>query len=249
MMKKLGYIALITGLIACGGENANDCFQVSGNVVQQQVEVTPFDRILVNEGIEMTIQEGIDYEVIITAGENLLNDVRVEVVDNQLVLSNNNTCNFFRSYAPVKMHVTAPNITEIRSSTQFDIHSEGILTYPQLSILSEDYSGNYLNSGNFYLTINNTSFTLTFNNLSNCFISGETESLTVGFYGGNSRFEGATLLAKQVNVFHRSANDIIVYPVESLQGNIYSTGNVIAVNIPPVVNVTEHYKGKLIFQN
>jgi len=37
--------------------------------------------------------------------------------------------------------------------------------------------------------------------------------------------------------------------VDMLEGDIYSTGNVIAVNEPPVVDVTAHYKGKLIFDN
>ena len=249
MIKKITHIVLILIFSGCNSENAGDCFQTSGDVVQQPVEVMPFDRILVNEGIEMIVSEGPDHEVIIETGKNLLNEITANVVDGELVLSNDNTCNFFRDYAPATLYVTAPDITEIRSATQFDIRSEGVLTYPQLHIMSEDYTANVLNTGDFYLTINNDLFEVTFNNLSNCYISGETQSLDVGFFAGNSRFEGAELLATQVTVFHRSSNDIIVHPIDALEGGIYSTGNVISLNEPPVVNVTEHYKGKLIFQN
>lgn len=249
MIKKGIYSVLILISAACSSENAGDCFQTSGTAVQQEVDVMPFNRVLVNEGIEMIISEGAVHQVMITTGKNLLNEIQVQVVDNELILSNNNGCNFFRNYHPAKIYVTAPDITEIRSSTPFDIRSEGVLTWPQLHILSEDYSGDYANTGDFYLTINNNAFEITFNNLSNCFISGATNSLEIGFFAGNSRFEGADLLAAQVSVFHRSTNDIIVNPTDVLEGDIYSTGDIIAVQEPPVVNVTEHYQGTLIFQN
>ncbi|MEM9687436.1 MAG: head GIN domain-containing protein [Bacteroidota bacterium] len=249
MIKHIPYLLLSALFLACNSENANDCFQTSGTVIQHTVTVTPFDKITVNEGIEMVIEEGITHEVVVEAGDNLLNDIQVDVVNDRLILSNHNSCNFFRNYDPAKVYVTAPNITEIRSATPSDIRSEGVLNYPQLHILSEDYSGDYLNSGDFYLTVNTTDFRVTFNSLSNCFISGETETLHIAYASGNSRFEGGNLIARQIDILHRSSNDIIIHPTEVLEGDILSTGHIIALNEPPTVNVVEHYKGKLIFQN
>lgn len=240
---------LVAVVCSCNSESAPGCLQVSGDVVQQEVAVTPFHRILVNEGIEMVIREGLDYQVLVKTGRNLLNEIAVQVANDELVLSNNNTCNWFRSYAPATVYVTAPDIAEIRVSTQFNVRSEGVLTYPQLHVFSEDYSGDHLTTGNVYLTVQNSSFSVTFNNLSNCFISGETDVLNIGYYGGNGRFEGGGLVAKQVTVFHRSSNDIAVYPTERLEGSLYSTGNLIMLNEPPVVNVTAYYKGQLILEN
>lgn len=249
MKTKLYHILLLAALLAgCNSENAGDCFQVSGDTVQQQVEVPPFTRILVNEGIEMVLREGIEHEVIIETGKNLLNEIQAKVTDGQLILSNTNGCTVFRDYAPAILYVTAPDITEIRSSTQFTIRSQGTLTYPQLHVYSEDYNGEYLNTGDVYLTVDNNHLQVTFNNLSNCYVSGATNNLTIVFAAGNSRFEGATLTAARVNIFHRSSNDIIIHPVNELTGEIRSTGNIIAVHEPPVIEVTEYYKGKLIFQ-
>lgn len=249
MIKKRIYLGLALLFAACNSENAGDCLQTSGDLVQQQIATAPFTRILVNEGIEMIISEGPVHEVTIETGENLLNEIEVRVEGNELVLSNNNNCNLFRNYDPARLYVSAPNVTEIRSSTQFNIRSEGVLTWPQLHIISEDYSGDFANVGEFYLNVANDSFEVTCNNLSNCFIEGTTNNLTIGFYAGNSRFEGANFIAAEVTVFHRSSNDIVVHPTDVLQGDIYSTGDVIAVNEPPVVSVTEHYKGNLIFEN
>lgn len=42
---------------------------------------------------------------------------------------------------------------------------------------------------------------------------------------------------------------MIVNPIQQITGEIRSSGNVIAINRPPIVNVKEFYTGKLIFRN
>ena len=81
------------------------------------------------------------------------------------------------------------------------------------------------------------------------FISGTTNNLFIGFYSGDARFEGANLIAQNVEIFHRSSNDMIINPQQSLIGEIRSTGDVISLNEPPVVSVQELYTGRLIFQD
>jgi len=248
-MKKLLYILTVLIIFACDSEDANDCWQKSGDIINREVETEPFTKILVNENIEMILKEGPGQKIVVETGENLLNDIVVEVIEGELILTNNNSCNYVRDYTSTKIYVTAPNITEIRSSTQFDISSDGVLTYPDLIIYSEDFREAYQTTGNFYLEINNESFRLVFNNLSNCFISGSTNNLNINFAAGNCRFEGENLLAGTINVYHRGSNDIIVHPVESITGNLYGTGDLILVNQPETVEVEQHYKGKIIYQN
>ena len=42
---------------------------------------------------------------------------------------------------------------------------------------------------------------------------------------------------------------MILFPIESIKGDIWSTGNVVLKNNPPEIQVTEHYKGKLILSD
>jgi len=248
-MKKLLYIILLVFLFSCNSENAGDCFRTSGSIIQQEVALDVFDKILVNRDIELIIEEGITQKVVIETGENLLNDVEAVVVDDKLILTDNNTCNYVRDYGITKVYVTSPSITEIRSSTQYDISSNGVLTYPNLTILSEDFNApDTFSVGNFYLQIDNLSFNVVFNNLSNCYVSGMTNNLNVTFASGLSRFEGRNLLAQKVSVWNRSSNDMIIHPGQEITGKISGTGNVICVNHPPIVNVEEQYKGRLIFE-
>ena len=248
-MKKLIYIFGFVLFYGCDSESALDCFQTAGNIIQQEFSVSSFERILVNRDIELIIKQGVSQQVIVETGDNLLNDITVEVIGNQLELSDNNNCNFVRDFGITKVFVTTPNLTEIRCSTQFEIKSDGVLDFNDLNLLSENFnSPNTLPIGNFILNLNVVNLNVVTNNLSLFYLSGEAENLNINFANGDSRFEGENLIAQNVSVFHRGTNDMIVNPQQSITGSILSTGNVISVNQPPIVDVEEVFNGRLIFE-
>ncbi|WP_179020962.1 head GIN domain-containing protein [Winogradskyella forsetii] len=247
-MKKLVYLLCFL-IVSCNSEDANDCFQTSGAIIQQEIPVSSFERILVNRDIELIIKDAPEYKVTIETGENLLNDVEVEVIGTQLVLIDNNSCNYVRDYGITKIYIEAPNLTEIRTSSQYDVTSEGILNYDTLNLYSEDFNvENEFTVGDFRLTINSDNLRIVSNNLSFFYIEGQVESLVVGFYAGAGRFEGENLIAQNVTVYHRSSNDMLVNPQKSLSGELRGTGNLISVNEPPIVDVERFYTGQLFFQ-
>ena len=167
----------------------------------------------------------------------------------QLVLTDNNTCNFVRDYNVTKIYITSPNIIEIISSTQFQINSEGVLNYPTINVLSEDYHDpSIIAVGVINLTLNSQTIKVVGNNLTSFNLSGMTENLNVNFAAGDGVFNGASLIANEVNVFHRGTNNIIVNPQDVLEGRLVSTGDLISVHQPPVVDVEVLYIGSLIFQ-
>ena len=209
-----------------------------------------FTKIVVNRNIELILKSGTEFKIVIETGKNLLNDIEVKVVDMQLQLTDNNTCNYVRDYVATKIYVTAPNIIEIRSSTQYDVSSEGILNYNSLHLISEDFNApDSFTVGDFRLDVNLTTLRITTNNISSFYITGQTENLRIGFFAGAGRFEGRNLIAQNVDVFHRGSNDMIINPQQSLTGELRSTGDLISVNQPPNVDVEQFYTGQLIFGN
>ena len=247
MKSYIKYLTIITLFFSCNSKNAGDCFQTAGTIIQQEFTVANFDKILINERIELIIKEGATQKVVVETGENLLNNIDIQVVNNQLITTNNNKCNFVRDYGLTKVYVTSPNITKIRNSSEQAVRSNGVLTYPSLKLVAEDFQSNYLNVGDFYLSVNNTQLTITSNGISNFYIDGQTTNLNVGFYAGDSRFEGKNLIATNVKITHKSTNDMLVNPQAKIEGDIFSLGDVIAFTQPAIVNVTEHYQGRLIF--
>jgi len=252
IQNSIAFFGIIFLLIftSCDSKDANDCIQASGTVVKEERPVTPFSKILVNEGVSMIIKQGDVYKVEIESGENLLNDIKVEVVDNQLILTDTNVCNYVREYDNTNIYVTAPTISEIRSATQREIYSDGVIEGERLVVYSENYQNNeYLTSANIYLDVNVTSFQIIFNGISNIFIDGTATNLNVNMASGNGRFEGRNFSVENATIYHRSSNDVIVKASKSLKGDIYSTGDVISVGTPESVQVNEHYKGKLIYED
>ncbi len=249
-MKKLAYILCILLIFACDSESASDCFQTTGTIIQKEIPISSFETILVNRDIELIIKDGSDHGIILETGENLINDIEVNVVENELQLTDSNTCNYFRDYGITKIYVTSPNIESIRSSTQYDISSEGILTYPNMTLISEDFNapGNFT-VGDFRLQVNSSSLSIISNNISSFYVSGQVDNLNIGFYSGAGRFQGESLLAENVNIFHRGSNDMVVNPISSLTGELSGTGDLISLNNPPVVEITQLYSGQLIFDN
>ena len=247
MKNFLKYCFVLCLFYSCNSEDASNCFQTAGTTIQQEFEVATFNKIIVNERIELIIKEGVDQQVIVETGENLMNDIKVSIENNTLVLTNDNTCNFVRDYGNTKIFVTSPNLILIRNSSELAVRSDGILTYQTLQIIADDFESDYLNVGDFHLTVNNTTLRVTSNGISNFYLDGQTTNLTVGFFAGDSRFEGENLIATNVIITHKSSNDMLVNPQVSISGNIYSLGDVIAFNNPATIDVTEHYQGRLLF--
>lgn len=235
-------------MVSCNTESVNDCFQTAGHIIQQEVPVSDFTSIRVNKNVTLIVRQGSENKVVVETGKNLLNDVEVLVENGELILNDFNDCNFVREYGTTKIYVTASNITKIHNASQFDVHSEGVLAYPLLELLS---TGGYetLRIAGFQMQVDTGKLSLLFNKYAFARISGKTNELSLTFTISDGRFEGADSIAQHVKVAHRSSNDMIVHPVQSLKGYIRSTGDVIAVNRPPVVEVEEAYTGRLIFRD
>ena len=232
---------------SCDKEDAWGCIQTAGAPVVQVLNVEAFERILVNRDIKLVVKQGHDYKVEIQTGENLLSDIEVVVVDNELQLSDRNSCNYVRDFGLTKMIVTTPALKVIRSSTQYLTSSEGVLNFESLALVSENFNSDYLSSGDFKLTIDTQSLSVIANNLSSFNISGTVETLTIGFYAGLCEFKGADLIAQHVKIFQRSSHDITVNPQQSLTVDIRSVGDVISVQRPPIVELEQYYTGQLLF--
>ena len=134
-------------------EKPSDCFQNAGKIISQDVAVTSFDKVVINHGISAVITQGDEYSLIIDAPENLISDIKVEIVDGILKISDNTTCNFTRKYGLTTVHITAPNLTEIHSQTEKNIISNGILNFSNLTLFATDLQDE-VGTGDFILELN-----------------------------------------------------------------------------------------------
>lgn len=240
-------------LSSCNSEDANDCFQTDGKATSYIVELPIFSKIQMENDIRVLLSVGPEQKVTIETGENLIPDLVFKVEQETLVLQNNNGCNFLRDYGRTLVKITSPNIDFIRQASSFELHSEGVLTYPELTIWSNTNPNSLQisganKSGEVRLSLDVQTFNILANGSSNFIITGRAENSFVNFSDEFPQLDGRLFLVDDLRVKHVSAGNMVVHPLEVLRGEIRATGDVISVNRPPVVTVDELFTGKLIFE-
>ena len=140
-------------LTSCKKENSCDCFKRTGSIVNVNREVSGFDKLFVEDNLNVFITQGSVFEVKIESGDNLISLIKTEVVDGTLFIRNKNRCNWTRSYdKPFNVYVTMPVLNFLTSDGTGKIRSLNTITTPDLDIQIK-------NSGDIELVINNSKIT------------------------------------------------------------------------------------------
>jgi len=250
-MKQIILLCAIFIMASCDNENSWDCLQTAGDIIQQEIEVNTFSKIIIEDDFELVIRQGEIASVVVETGVNLWSDISVSQEGETLRFKNDNACNLLREYNVTKAIVTAPDLKEIRNASSFNVIGEGVLNYRSLSLVSNTTAGveDPRKSGDFTLEINCVNLNVAANGQSGFYISGYTENASIAFEDEAPRFEGENLIIDDLFLVQRSANLMIVNPQDRIRGKIFGVGNVISLNEPPVVSVEEFFTGRLIFQD
>lgn len=246
--KRLHIVIIFCLLLATGCGLSEDCFKGNGTAIIKTFPFENFTKIKVYEGIGLVVKEGPNYEVKIAAPSSILDNIEVKMDGSMLVVKDRSTCNLAREYGQTVVYVTTPSLEEIHSKTEQEIKSDGVLTFPELKLYSVDINDG-AGTGDFRLKLDTQLVYIESNNVSNFYVSGETDQLIVFFSWGNGIFNGEQLQSNSIDVYHRGSNNIIFFPIQSIEGNIYSTGNIVLKNrpiMPP--NVVQHLTGRLIME-
>src|SRR5690606_26033531 len=124
-------------VLSCDSESATDCGKKSGAVVKREIlDIPTFDKIRIESGIELILFQSTEQKIEIETGENLINDILVEVVNGELVIKNNISCNWFRNYNHAKAYVTFSEISKIYSVSQHKISATQLLEFDEIELSS-----------------------------------------------------------------------------------------------------------------
>jgi hypothetical protein len=108
-----------------------------------------FNSIKVTDKVNVVLIQENDFKVRVEGGENLLSSIKTEVLNSTLSISNNNTCDFVRSYDDkIIVYVSAPNFFDINHLGLGDITCQAVLT-------TDSIYYHIKNSGDLYLNVNN----------------------------------------------------------------------------------------------
>lgn len=235
-------LLVILVLVGCNDKDAYDCIKKTGRVNEYKIELTEsFDRLHITSNIDVDLVQGGEQEVLLITGENLVDEIEVVVENGELVFQNNNTCNWAREYGVTRLKITTPELSQVVFESGGTLRSMNTLSFPDLVLDSKESSGDYI------LDIDMDSLKIITKRISNFYITGKVNELNLDFQTGDGRFYGENLIAQNITFYHNGTNDVMVYPVQSLQGTIDRYGNVIYYNEPmSAPNVETMSKGRLV---
>lgn len=249
-MRAFLYIVFLL-LLACDQPDAWDCIQTQGALESKEYPVGTFDGIRIEDDIDLFVRQASQTSVRVEAGVNMLPEIEAFLEGTTLVIRNNNNCNLVRNYSKPRAYVTFEILVLLRNSSIGAIRSQGLLELERLQLVSNSTEGveDPRKSGDFYLDVQLDSLLVQANGSSVFNISGRAERAVLSFEDEWPSFEGADLEIGNLRVLHRSAKNMVVNPLNSIEGVLRSTGDVIARNRPEIIAVEEFYTGRLIFQD
>lgn len=234
---------------SCDIEATKDCWQSRGETETRSYDVSDLERITIRENIRLEITYGNEDRLEAKGGKTHLDQLNMKQDGESYEFSAEDLCKSGFPEAPIALKLYTSKLKHIRNSSQFNVTSTNTLRLKTLTLIAEEFNDSEaLNLGSFQLNVDSEHINITGTGISNFEVSGETEVFNFGTYSGSGSILSRHLTAKVVTFHHRSFSDAIVNPSEVLRGKILSTGNLISIKKPPVIEVEELYTGRLIFE-
>lgn len=247
-MKNTLYVLVCVLLISCSPEAIEDCVRGNGDLKNKTVEIDAFDKITIRPNIALYITYAEEQSLTIEAGEYILENMELNLVDGHLELVGQDLCASGSEIPPYTVYLETPHLTQIRNSSQFEVKSTNTLAFEELLLISENYNDDEaLAVGDFRLDIDASKLEITHAGLSDFYVSGTCQQLSIGIFSGTGRIFAKELVAQRVGIYHRGFADVQVFPIEVVEGTLASTGNLLLYHQASTINVERLFEGQLIF--
>lgn len=241
-------LIILLSLLVFSCKKAEDrrCFKSVGKEVTIERNVDSFDKIYVGPNMKITlVQDSLD-KVVITGGDNLVNFISSDVVDGQLRIENNNTCNFLRSYkheVSVEIHFTS--LKEFYFEGTKPVNCIGTIKSNNLIVVIRDGAG----AVNLNVDCGNLNVTVT-NGWGNFEVSGTTVNLHLDIRSNGFGNTNNLVATQDVNVSSDSGGVIQVNAEGAvLKAQTSSSGDIWYVGTPSDIQFTQYGTGELIDKN
>ena len=218
-----------------------DCFKSTGKTVTEQRFLSKFNKIDLGDNVDLNIEYGISNNYTVSAGNNLIDDVITDVQDGTLIIRNNNTCNWVRSFknkfivhiiVDTLAHIDYSGVGDIVFVNQFLVDSFRIEIFDGWGDIDLKYKGNYLRLVH---NIGGVNFNVT----------GEADDFYL-YLADNGQADCSAMKTRLNQVWSLSTGNCRINVTEKLNARLSYIGNVYYSGNPPIIDLTLESTGKLI---
>lgn len=234
-------IILLISIAGCNREDAPDCFQLGGDFAREYRELEGFNKIELRDYIQYELTQSNQYAIEISGPGNLLNDIITQVDNGKLTVTNNNTCNFVRSYKrKIYVRIYAPSFGEIDHYGSGDVVSTDTL-FQSRFIMNFRHA-----TGQTNLKLHCDSVSLLMHTGSADCIARGISNTTELFANGLGFLDAADLITNNVFIRQSSIQTLKARASGYMFCLIQSRGDVIMYDCPEQVDLEQSGSGELI---
>jgi len=240
--KSLIILFSLFAFTTCKKPNNRPCFKSIGDDSIQERSLDNFSAVVIENHIDLNLTEDSINWVTVESGENLINFITTEVVDDTLFIRDENNCGFLRDFGfKTVVNLSTSDLNYIKALGSGDIRTETAIT-KNLEICA--LSAN----GTIHMDLLCDSARIAINGgITDIKISG-TNNYTYFYYFGNSNIDASNLISDKVLFNWQSTGELKTQVITSLVGEIGASGNVYYNGTPSFINVGLNGSGELIAQ-
>jgi hypothetical protein len=241
-MKIIAALMIIVLLLDGCTKDNGVCVSSTGKTVTQERQALPYKTVEVNDNINLILtQDAAVNRIMVEAGENLIDGITTVIDSGKLVLRNQNSCNWLRSFkVPVNVYLTftrldtiifqaAGNITCTNDWTNYSAYLEVIEGAGKIDLKFQVYR----------------SYIMVRYGTTNINVTGNSEVTTLISYGFGP-LHAEDLVSKFTYVSCYSSNDMFVSSSIDLEVEIGNIGDVYYRGDPATISTNYLSEGKLI---
>lgn len=247
MIRSFLYFFLSLLFISCKKENAGDCFKGNGKEITELRQPGTFTKIDMNDKIDVTVVQGPEIKVEVTAGERIIKNIFTKVEDGILKIQNTNKCNFVRGYKRrTHVKITLPYCYSVLNNGVATLTIDEGFVQDSIRVRAESSGDIHLNGKYDYVKAHS-------NGNGDVYLEGKCKALTVFINGTNFLRAENFVITDQVFVQTLSKGDCFfnIDQLNKFDYIIYDKGNIYYKGTPVTISgfMEKEASGQLIKQD
>lgn len=225
----------------CGKDNMFDCFKSTGKIVIEDRPASEFYGIILNNNLDLYLTQGSGFSISVEAGKHLQKGIKTEIRDRVLTISNENRCNWVRSYEkPMKVYVSFTDLDSLEYKASGNVYSLNTLVSDSIKLVVKEGGGSidlHIQTWKSVFQIDEGTVDLTVHGTSNVNYISSNAYGPVDCLDLNTVF--TYMNSSSTNNCYVNTSSVLDVTIENV-GDVYYMGN------PDSVYFTQHSSGKLI---
>lgn len=243
-MRFLNFLLLLLisfNLSSCKKSNLGDCFKSTGDIIEQQRKIGEFSKIILRDNVNVVFNNEQSNTIIVSAGENIIDNIITEKNGDTLDISNVNSCNWVRDFdVPITVYLSSNKLETIEYRSIGDISCSDTIFCDSIYVDVYEGAGTLNILVNSYLVHSAIRY-----GTADLKVSGRS-NLSYVYSAGFGLIDNRELLSAQIYVANKSSNDIYLCAKSTLAATIYGIGNIYYLGDPGNVSLDKIGSGNLI---